>query len=191
MTQRDPIQAQGLRYASSAEFCKLFRENMQRLYRLAFLLTADEEKAEQCFVAALEDAIEGHPVFKNWARSWSIRTIIKNAIRVIAPMPGEISAAADEWRPIVAQSEADTSLNALAKLEPFERFVFVLSVLESYPDRECANLLSCRKQDVRDARVRALQQIGANVATAKGGSLAADSNRPLWTSYTLSLVDSN
>ena len=49
------------------------------------VLTADPEKAEQCFVAGLDDSIHGTPVFKEWARSWSKRMIIKNAIRLIAP----------------------------------------------------------------------------------------------------------
>jgi len=44
-------------------------------------------------------------------------------------------------------------------LEDFERFVFVLSVLERYSDQDCSILLSCSREDVRAARIRALQQI--------------------------------
>jgi DNA-directed RNA polymerase specialized sigma24 family protein len=44
-------------------------------------------------------------------------------------------------------------------LEDFERFVFVVSVLEGYQDRECAVLLGCAVVEVGHARVRALQQI--------------------------------
>lgn len=36
-------------YASSDDFRKVFDEHMNSLYLLAFLLTADEGKAEQCF----------------------------------------------------------------------------------------------------------------------------------------------
>ena len=63
-------------YASSDDFRRVFDEDMNSLYLLSFLLTADREKAEQCFVSGLEDAVEGNPVFKEWARSWARRVII-------------------------------------------------------------------------------------------------------------------
>ena len=46
-------------YASSDDFRRVFDEDMNSLYLLSFLLTADREKAEQCFVSGLEDAVEG------------------------------------------------------------------------------------------------------------------------------------
>jgi DNA-directed RNA polymerase specialized sigma24 family protein len=58
----------------------------------------------------------------------------------------------------------------LVKLEHFERFVFILTVLESYPDRECASLMNCSKHDVVEARVRALRQFG-KVRPASAASL--------------------
>src|ERR1700752_4953695 len=74
-------------YVSSHDFCRIFDENMNSLYLLAFLLTADHGKAEQCFVSGLEDAVEGNPVFRGWAHSWARRTIIQNAVRLISPRP--------------------------------------------------------------------------------------------------------
>src|SRR5271166_4326506 len=74
-------------YATSANFCRVFQEDMNGLYLLSFLLTADREKAEQCFVSGLEDSVEGSPVFKEWARSWARRAIVRNAVRVIDPRP--------------------------------------------------------------------------------------------------------
>ena len=53
-----------LSYASRDDFRRVFDEDMNSLYLLSFLLTADHEKAEQCFVSGLEDAVEGNPVFK-------------------------------------------------------------------------------------------------------------------------------
>src|SRR6202011_6293916 len=79
-------------YASCADFQKIFEEEMSGLYLLSFLLTADREKAEQCFVSGLEDAVNGNPVFKEWARSWARRVIIQKAVRVIKPWPVEGSA---------------------------------------------------------------------------------------------------
>src|ERR1700734_1321289 len=88
MPEAKPI-ARPAPYASSADFCRIFDEDMNDLYLLSFLLTADREKAEQCFVSGLEDAVEGNPVFKEWARSWARRVIIVNAVRVINPRPME------------------------------------------------------------------------------------------------------
>ena len=72
-------------YATSADFHRIFNEEMEGLYLLSFLLTADHKNAEQCFVSGIEDSIKGNPVFKEWARSWARRVIIQNAIRVINP----------------------------------------------------------------------------------------------------------
>ena len=41
----------------------------------------------------------------------------------------------------------------------FERFVFVLSVLEGYPDRDCAGLLNCPAAAIVTARIRALEHL--------------------------------
>src|SRR2546426_1271145 len=80
-------------YATQDEFCRIFAEDENALYLLSLLLTADASKAEQCFVAGLEDSIQGNRVFKEWARAWSKRTIIKNAIRLISPIRGQVNGA--------------------------------------------------------------------------------------------------
>ncbi|HJT52694.1 MAG TPA: hypothetical protein VJ848_02505, partial [Candidatus Angelobacter sp.] len=64
-------------YATQNDFQNIFSEDMAGLHLLAYLLTADSEMAEQVFVAGLEDSIHGNPVFRQWARSWSQRAIIK------------------------------------------------------------------------------------------------------------------
>ena len=151
-------------YASSADFCRIFREDMNGLYLLSFLLTADPEKAEQCFVSGLDDSVDGNPVFKEWARSWARRAIIQNAVRVINPRPAEQSGSwnsgsvygNDETFPVVRQLE----IASVVTLAPFERFVYVMTVLEHYSDYECSLLLSCARRDVVAARTRTLQQLG-------------------------------
>jgi len=60
-------------YATCKDFQQIFKEDMAGLHLLAYLLTADPEKAEQCFVAGLEDSIHGNHVFRQWARAWSKR----------------------------------------------------------------------------------------------------------------------
>ena len=151
-------------YASCADFGRVFDEDMNSLYLLSFLLTADREKAEQCFVSGLEDAVEGNPVFKEWARSWARRAIIQNAVRAINPWPvegsGSSSASGNGDRKTLP-AEPSVEVAAVLALEPFERFVYVMTVLERYSDLDCSLLLGCARRDVLAARARALQQIAS------------------------------
>jgi len=148
-------------YASSGDFCRIFHEEIDGLYMLSFLLTAKRDKAEQCFVSGLEDSLKGNRVFKEWARSWARRAIIQNAVRVINPRP------MDKNAPLSFDSTGKTlvaeqvEIAAILELAPFERFVFVISVLEHYSEHECSVLLGCSRRDVIAARIRALQQIGS------------------------------
>jgi len=154
-------------YADSNDFRHIFDENMSSLYLLAFLLTAHHEKAEQCFVSGLEDAVRGNPVFKEWAHSWARRVIIQNAVRLIKPRPDDgggrlRSALVDsDYKALLAERHAE--LSAVLGLEPFERIVYVVTVLEHYSDHECSLLLGCPRRDVLPARTRALEQIGRQV----------------------------
>jgi DNA-directed RNA polymerase specialized sigma24 family protein len=146
-------------YASRDDFRRVFHEETDSLYRLAFLLTADSEKAQQCFVSGLEDSVNGSAVFKEWAHSWARRTIIQNAVRTINPRPMEEYAPSsfDGGGTTLAAEQVETA--AVLQLEPFERFVCVMSVLERYSDLDCSVLLGCARRDVIAARIRALQQI--------------------------------
>jgi DNA-directed RNA polymerase specialized sigma24 family protein len=144
-------------YATSADFCRIFYQDMNNLYVLSLLLTADDEKAEECFVRGLEDSAGGTSVFKEWADSWARRTIIHNAIRVSQPQ------STGDFIPNPASSRGaagiPAEIAAIVDLPVFERFVFVLSVLEYLSDHECSLLLSCARREVITARSRALQRI--------------------------------
>jgi hypothetical protein len=48
---------------------------------------------------------------------------------------------------------------AVFQLEPFERFVYLMSVLERYSDLDFSLLLGCARRDVIAARIRAFQKI--------------------------------
>jgi hypothetical protein len=50
-------------------------------------------------------------------------------------------------------------IDSVLSLGTFERFVFVLSVLERYTDQDCAVLLGRSGNDVREGRVGAFQQL--------------------------------
>jgi DNA-directed RNA polymerase specialized sigma24 family protein len=149
-------------YAMPSDFCQMFDDHLDRFYTLALLLTADHHKAEQCLVAGLEDSLQGNPVFREWAQSWAKRAVIKNAIRIISPLRRETGTATRPHEPMEPPSEADTPVAAIIRLQPFDRLVYVLSVLEKYSDRECSMLLACTVGEVAAARVRAVQRL-ANV----------------------------
>jgi DNA-directed RNA polymerase specialized sigma24 family protein len=156
-------------YANGDDFCRIFDENMNSLYLLAFLLTGGHAWAEQCFVSGLEDAVEGNPVFREWAHSWGRRAIIQNAVRVVKPRQDDASGSlrsnsgdSDYKGP---SAERQVELSAVLGLEVFERMVYVMTVLERYSDHECSLLLGCARRDVLPARTRALEKIGCQVET--------------------------
>jgi hypothetical protein len=144
-------------YATQSDFCRIFADDMSQLYLLAFLLTADSGKAERCFASALEECSSSSRVFREWARSWARRTVIQNAIRMAGPgSESERAVGRTESAAIIPGKEA---LAAVSQLKTLERFVYVMSVLEGIPDQDCAVLLRCRRQQVVDARLRALQHL--------------------------------
>jgi DNA-directed RNA polymerase specialized sigma24 family protein len=146
-------------HATRGDFCRIFAKDMNRLYLLSFLLTADEAIAEQCFVGGLHTAQEGNPVFKEWAEAWARRMIILNAIRIIRPrLTAETAEPLDRVAGSAAAERAEIA--EIAKLPAFERFVFVMSVLEEYSDHECALHLVSTRAEIRAARTRALEQMG-------------------------------
>ena len=154
-------------YASSDDFRRIFDEDMSGLYLLSFLLTADHEKAGQCYVSGLEDAVEGNPVFKEWARSWARRAVILNAMRLINPRPaggngrGRSTSDSAKNNNNASPIEQQVEFAAVLGLGPFERFVYAMTVLERYSDQECSVLLGCTRRDVLAARARAVQQLGS------------------------------
>jgi hypothetical protein len=145
-------------YASCKDFQEIFAEDMAGLHQLAFLLTADHGKAEQCFVAGLDESIRGNPVFRQWARAWSKRAIIRNAIKMIAPSPSASTNGVRSASSLQNGSSQNIAANVVS-WESFERFVFVMAVLEGYSLRECSTLLGCQVQDVIIAKSLSLQRL--------------------------------
>jgi DNA-directed RNA polymerase specialized sigma24 family protein len=141
-------------YATAADFCRIFKHDMNRLYLLSFLLTGDHLAAEKCFVRGLEDSAKG-PVFKEWAESWARRTIIRNAIQLIRPRPIDRNLTS-----VTRGGIEPPRIAAVVELPEFDRFVFVMAVLEGYSDQECSLFLDCTRDDVIAARTRALRQLG-------------------------------
>lgn len=151
-------------YATCKDFQQIFNEEMSGLHLLAYLLTGNQEKAEQCFVAGLDDSIRGNPVFKQWARAWSKRAIIQNAIKAMAPAAQR--GAEEEAAPAASNGNEPPLVSLVMQWTVFERFVFVMSVLEGYSVRECGALLGCADQEIIAAKSRVLQRLGEKNAQA-------------------------
>lgn len=157
-------------YASAADFCQIFGQDMNSLFLLSLLLTGDHAEAERCFVAALENATNRRTVFKEWSRPWARRAIIQAALDMINPRPRrphEVLAS-----PSVASCKQASGerieIAAVRGLDSFDRFVFVMSVLEGYSHHECAILLGTTRREVIKARTRALEQLGREVESRLG-----------------------
>ncbi len=166
--------------ATSADFCRVFAENVENMHLLSFLLTADEKKAEETFVSSLEDCVTANHVFREWARSWARRTIIQNSVRMLAPCRNHSISIPTPGDPVYSRfgrtSEANAAIVSILELEDFERFVFVMSVLYRYSDQDCSVLLGCSRQDVREARTQALQHVAESDRTCTVAESGVDSN---------------
>jgi DNA-directed RNA polymerase specialized sigma24 family protein len=153
-------------YATREDFIKVFHEDVDGLYQLSFLLTADHEKAEKCLVAGIEDCVEENRVFREWARSWAKRIIVEKAIRELRPRPSlpgsSPSATVLSHNEQSSGSGGQFDLEAVLGLGDFERFVFVMSVLENYSNHECALLLGCSVLEIRQARFHALEELASS-----------------------------
>ena len=147
-------------YATQADFRRVFQEDMNRLYLLSFLLTGERNLAEQCFVSGLKMSSEGNPVFKEWATSWARRTIILTAIRMVRPRLGDPQRSSVPPKSAGPSAISRAEIANIIALPPFERFVFVMSVLECYTEQECSLLLGCTRREAMEARERALRRTG-------------------------------
>lgn len=152
------------RYATCEDFRTIFHEDLPGLYQLSFLLTGDHQKGERCFVAGIEDCAKANKVFRQWARSWAKRVIVESAIREVKPRRGRPDSVSLQPTRFSQLRRNDAPIGYFAvdtviALADFERFVFVLCVLERYRERECSVLLGCSSSEVREARTRAIEQL--------------------------------
>jgi len=50
-------------------------------------------------------------------------------------------------------------IDAVLRLADFDRFVFVMSVLEHYSEHDCGLLLGCSARDILEGRTHALKEL--------------------------------
>lgn len=135
-------------YAEPGEYADVLIEQMNGLYLLSFLLTADRQLAETCFSTALDEYVQGRTTFMGWAKEEGRRAVLRRAVQIIRPVPKQ----AYSWSfPSIAPplvSAAHQPFAAITSLSAFERFVFVMSVFEGLTDEECGSLLNCSMAEV-------------------------------------------
>lgn len=159
-------------YAKHADFCDAFKNDMKLLYLLAFLLTANHKEAEQCFVSTVDEVSKEQAVFKEWARSWIKRRLIEKAIETVSPASTRKHQKRDLWRTGHHETQRERQIDTVTNLDPFERFVFVMSILERYSNWDCALLLGCITSTVAHTRMRALHRLrGLATPLSRGDGL--------------------
>jgi DNA-directed RNA polymerase specialized sigma24 family protein len=90
-------------------------------------------------------------------------------VRVVNPRPIEEADSSSFNSGGKTLAVEETEIASILELGPFERFVFVISVLEHYSDQDCAVLLGCARRDVVAARIRAFQQLEARSTLTLSG----------------------
>ena len=150
-------------YATREDLLNIFDGDMNGLYQLSFLLTGDHQKAEKCFISGIEDCVKENRVFREWARVWAKRVIAENAIRELNPRwkyssSSSVPAVFGRYQQLGGPS-GHFDRDSVLGIADFERFVFVLCVLERYRVHECALLLGCSAREVREARTRAIAEL--------------------------------
>jgi len=158
------------RYASTEEFQQLFHSDREGLFHLAYALTADTALAQECLVCGLEDCKNANSVFREWAAKWARRVIIRTAIRLLR-QAARSENATDEQESLVDSSIAhllndSSGLDRILRLPDLERVVYVLSVVEQYSSKEIALLVGRSLEEIREARVRAVQQMADSETAA-------------------------
>ena len=151
-------------YAIHEDFHAIFNESLDELYQLSFLLTRDHRTAERCLVGGLEDCVTSNRIFRDWAHSWAKRVIIQNAIRELKPRPNvstflSSGAIVPDIDKAPNCPDGHIAMSAVLGLGDFERFVFIMSVLEHYSEHECALLLGRSSNEIREARARAIKEL--------------------------------
>jgi DNA-directed RNA polymerase specialized sigma24 family protein len=179
-------------YATATDFQQIFTDHVETLYLLSLLLTGNHEEAEHCFVVGIGESTKGNHVFKEWAHSWARRTIIQSAIRLVAPRErsatavlNPFDAAAMDKVPLVLHAE----VRAILELQPLERFVFVMSVLERYSDHDCSILLGCPRRDIATARARAMQQLVRLLALKRKSPAETSSTNSVPPDYSETIIE--
>jgi DNA-directed RNA polymerase specialized sigma24 family protein len=160
--------SQANEYATSDDFQELFDSELADLFRLAFLLTADADKAEHCLVLSLHECVAHRFVFKRWLPVWGRNAVIQNAVRIVTA--NQVCPLRETTRRQALSRIHTSALDALNHtdewaailyLSDFDRLVHVICTLESYTTRDCAVFLGRSRREIQNAQNRAKAEIAA------------------------------
>jgi hypothetical protein len=168
-----------LNYAAAADFYSIYNEEAYSLLSLSILLTANMLKAEECFIRGLEQSLGETHVFLDQVRRWARRDIIKQAIQLINPGNRQAREECSSSVEFPENAEMSNLVAAIVTLHPFERFVFVMTVIERQSDQDCALLLKCSRRDIVAARALALTKLPASKDNAIPDEVAFDARRAI------------
>lgn len=147
---------------STAQFFQSVNDQMRSLQLLSLLLTGDSTTAEQCFIAAIEDYGEQDGTFVEWGRSRARRAVCTRAIQMMRPALEPTDGLRNPGLEGTAEVSKKSPFGWILSLSEFERFVYVITVLEGQRDRDCAGLLGCTDRDVLIARALAVTRLAQN-----------------------------
>ncbi len=138
---------------------------MTDLFCLAFLLTANADKAEECVIRSVRECMKCGRILKDGLPAWVRNSIIRNGVALVNESEALASKSkSDSSIPLIPPS-SQASIGAgdysagILELNSFERLVYVICILENYSSRHCALLLRTSREEVREARIRALAGI--------------------------------
>ena len=167
-------------YASKEEFDSVFECERVSLQTLALLLTANSEAAKQCLIRAFRECMTSCSVSKEWVLIWARRAVIRNAISLIMGSVGQSFVNTNDADNGLIVFSPDDSLGAIATSESildlpaFDRFVFVICVLERYSIQDCALLLGKSPAEVSEVRHRAGNRVGQIDLHSKSSQCLSD-----------------
>ena len=164
--------ADARRHASAAEIVACFRDQRNHLYRLAFLITADQATAEQAVSQACEFTLQGNSPFRNWLLEWAKAATIAAAISLQAdairmcealykdrrcPHVGHQCQLDDELRAasltLVLQVDAQ---KIIAELDPLCRAILVLRIAIRSSIQDCSLRLNVSRAAIIAANCLAM-----------------------------------
>jgi hypothetical protein len=148
-------------YAPGTDSWNALDDEMHNLYLLSLLLTADPHKAQQCFLGGIGECESDIDVFMSWAQARARRTIVERAIWVVSPTPEHAYDFSFDHLKLSAAKMKTNIFDAIVGLNAFERFVYIMSVVEKQSDEDCSTLLGCSQKAVMIARSVALVQLAS------------------------------
>jgi len=151
---------------------EMWLDEMAELYLLAFMLTADKVTAEQCVLDAVDEyLISSELSLIDWVKSRARHAVIKCAVQRATPKAKAVYTWSVPGGTRASISSSHQPFAVITALSAFERFVYVLTMLEGYEVDECADVLKCLPAEVVAAQRLSHQLVASNDAeeTLSGG----------------------